>query len=150
MTACIQLLTAFLGSLGFALLFNIRGNKLLPASLGGLLSWGVYLLAGLFTVSDPLRYLVAAIAFTLYAEILARVLKTPATLFLVSSAIPLIPGGSLYRTMEYAMQGDGASFGAWGLATLLLAASIAAGILLAMAVFNMATHFSSVRRVFFK
>lgn len=149
MTACIQLLTAFLGSLGFALLFNVRGNKLLPASLGGLLSWGVYLLAGLFTASDPLRYLIASITFTLYAEILARVLKTPATLFLVSAAIPLIPGGSLYRTMEYAMQGDSASFGVWGLATLLLAASIAAGILLTMAVVNMATHFPSVRRLFF-
>ena len=38
-----QLVTAFLGSLGFALLFHVRREKLLLASLGGLLSWGYIL-----------------------------------------------------------------------------------------------------------
>ena len=45
----IQLVTAFAGSLGFALLFHVRREKLLLASLGGLLAWGVYLLMGLAT-----------------------------------------------------------------------------------------------------
>ena len=146
MTAFIQLLTAFLGSLGFALLFNVRGTRLLPAAFGGLLSWGVYLLAGAFLQSDPLRYLIASAAFTLYAEILARLMKTPETLFLVSAAIPLVPGGSLYRTMEYAIRGDGQAFGSSGLATLLLAVAIAAGILLTMAVLNMVSTLPRLRR----
>ena len=40
----VQLASAFAGSLGFALLFHVRREKLLLASLGGLLAWGVYLL----------------------------------------------------------------------------------------------------------
>ena len=40
----IQIFTGFLGSLGFSILFNIRGRKLLVASLGGLISWTIFLL----------------------------------------------------------------------------------------------------------
>ena len=47
-----QLATAFLGSLGFALLFQVRRKRLLLASLGGLLAWGVYLLMGMATDQD--------------------------------------------------------------------------------------------------
>lgn len=132
MTYALQLLTAFLGSLGFSILFNIRKDKLLPASLGGLLAWAVYLIAGTVTDSDVIRYFIASMCFTVYAEIFARIKKTPATLFLVSSAIPLIPGGSLYQTMNYAMQKDWTAFCSQGLYTLLLAVAIAAGIIMMM------------------
>ena len=37
MDKLIQILMAYLGSLGFNLLFNIRGRKLLIASFGGML-----------------------------------------------------------------------------------------------------------------
>ena len=138
MQAVLELITACLGSLGFSLLFNIRGRRLIPAALGGLLAWGVYLAAMTRWPSGPLCYLIASAAFTLYAEVLARAIKTPATPYLVASAIPLIPGGSLYRTMEYALQGDGEAFMRQGLDTLLLAAAIAVGILLMTTVFQLA------------
>lgn len=44
MNYALQIITAFLGSLGFSVLFNIRRTKLLIAGLGGMLSWSVYLL----------------------------------------------------------------------------------------------------------
>ena len=47
----IQLLMAFLGSLGFGALYNIHGKKLFLAALGGLLAWAVYLLVNQFTPS---------------------------------------------------------------------------------------------------
>ena len=40
----IQLITGMLGSLGFALLFGLKKQYLIVASLGGLLNWGLYLL----------------------------------------------------------------------------------------------------------
>lgn len=42
----IQLLTSFTGSLGFCLVFHLRRRYLLPASLGGVLTCGVYLGCG--------------------------------------------------------------------------------------------------------
>ena len=44
LTGLIQIFTGFLGSLGFSILFNIRGRKLWVASLGGLISWTIFLL----------------------------------------------------------------------------------------------------------
>ncbi|MFR3031110.1 MAG: threonine/serine exporter family protein [Blautia sp.] len=43
MAQMVQLLTAFTGSLGFALLFNIRREKAFLAALGGFLGWAVFL-----------------------------------------------------------------------------------------------------------
>lgn len=133
----LQLATAFLGSLGFALLFHVRGRKLVLGSLGGLLAWGVYLWMGCFTDQDVVRYFVASVVLTVYAEILARVVKCPATLFLVTASIPLIPGGSLYKTMQYFMLNDLAAFSSQGLTTVLLAVAIAVGMLFPTAVFQL-------------
>ena len=137
MDMLIQLVTAFAGSLGFALLFHVRREKLFLASLGGLLAWGAYLLMGFVSDQDVVRYFFASVALTVYAEILARVVKCPATLFLVTASIPLIPGGSLYRTMEYFMQNDLQAFSAQALTTVLLAVSIAVGMLFPTAVFQL-------------
>ena len=92
MQEIIQLFAALLGSLGFAVLFNIRGEKLVFAALGGLLSWGVYLGAGYIDNNPYFCGFTASVLLTLYAECMARVHKTPVTVFLVSAAIPLIPG----------------------------------------------------------
>ena len=137
MDMLIQLITAFTGSLGFALLFHVRKEKLLLASLGGLLAWGVYLLMGLVSDQDVVRYFAASVALTVYAECLARAVKCPATLFLVTASIPLIPGGSLYRTMEYFMASDLASFSTQALTTVLLAVAIAVGMLFPSSVFQL-------------
>lgn len=132
-----QLVTAFLGSLGFALLFHVRGKNLLLGSLGGLLAWGVYLWMGCFTGQDVIRYFVASVVLTVYGETLARVVKCPATLFIVTASIPLIPGGSLYRTMQYFMLNDLEMFSKQGLTTVLLAVAIAVGMLFPTAVFQL-------------
>ena len=47
----IQLLTAYLGALGFGAVYNLHGKKLQFAALGGLLGWAVYLGVGIFTDS---------------------------------------------------------------------------------------------------
>ncbi len=133
----LQLATAFLGSLGFALLFHVKKERLLLTSLGGLLAWGVYLLMGLATDQDVVRYFVASVALTVYAETLARLVKCPATLFIVTASIPLIPGGSLYQTMQYFMKNDLASFSGQALTTVLLAVAIAVGMLVPTAIFQL-------------
>lgn len=130
----VQLAAAFLGSLGYALLFNVRGNRLLPAATGGLLVWGTYLIIGNWSQSDTFRFFIASIVLTFYAELFARIRKTPATIFLVTGAIPLIPGGYLYHTMNNAVHGCWAAFLISGKDTLALAVAIAIGMLVAMSV----------------
>ncbi|MDE7246219.1 MAG: threonine/serine exporter family protein [Oscillospiraceae bacterium] len=142
-----ELITAFLGSLGFAMLFHVRSaEKLLFASLGGLLAWGVYLLMGFFSGEDVIRYFFASVILTVYGEIMARVEKCPATLFIVTASVPLIPGGSLYHTMEYFMDNDFAACSMQGLKTLLLAVSIAVGMLFPTSIFQLYQKLVSKRQ----
>lgn len=129
MDKLIQILMAYLGSLGFNILFHIRGRKLFWASLGGLISWAVFLALEPLLPGEAIRYFCAAAAVTIYGEILARAEKTPTTTFLVPSVIPLIPGGSLYYTMNYALNKQWAAFSHRGFYTLQLALSLAVGII---------------------
>lgn len=125
----IQIFTGFLGSLGFGILFHIRGRNLIVASLGGLMSWAVFLLLEPLLSNEATRYFLSSAAVTIYAEIFARVMKTPTTTFLVPSLIPLIPGGALYYTMNYALNEQWSLFAAKAIYTLELALALALGIL---------------------
>ena len=44
MTEFIQILTATVGSLGFGILFNVRGKRLIAVAAGGGAAWALYLL----------------------------------------------------------------------------------------------------------
>ena len=78
--------------------------------------------------------LLAAAFAIVYAELLARWLKTPATLFVVPSILPLVPGGSLYYTMSSAVHGDVVGTKYYGTLTATTALALAAGISFVMAV----------------
>jgi len=132
MRVMIEVLMAFIGSTCFAMLFNVRKDKLFLAGLGGGLAWAFYLFLGIWIESDVARFVMSSAALTFYAEIMARIKKTPATFFVVSAAIPFFPGSKLYFTMEAAMHGDWNGFAEHGTQTLLLAVSIACGILCTM------------------
>lgn len=139
MTYALQILTAFLGSLGFSVLFNLRRSKLWIAALGGALAWVVYLALGTVLIGDAVRYFFAASFVTVYAEVFARVKKTPTTSFLVSGIIPLVPGSALYNTMKFALNSDWDAFGKAAIYTLQLAMAIAAGITVVTSVICMVT-----------
>ena len=133
----IQLMAALLGSLGFAALFNIRGKKLIFATIGGFLSWATYLAAACSNANPYFCGFISTVLTTLYAEVMARMVKTPVTVFLVSATIPLIPGAALYRAMKCLMHRNYAGFSKEGTYTLLFAASMSAGITFTTVVFRM-------------
>ncbi len=128
-TEIIQILAAFVGSIGFALLFNIRGWRLAAASTGGLLSWFLFIVINKAIENEAIVYFIVAFAISVYAEIMARVLKTPTTTFITASLIPLIPGGSLYYTMVHAFSGNYEAFLPRAINTLQLAAALALGVI---------------------
>lgn len=140
MTYVIQIIAAFFGSMGFSLLYNTRRTKMLISSLGGAIGWGVYLLVTNFiSESVPLAYFIAAMVITVYAEIFARIKKTPTTTFLVVGIIPMIPGSALYYTMNYAFHNDLKAFFDTGMYTLKAALSLAVGIIVVSTAVRLAT-----------
>lgn len=123
-----NLLTALFSTVGYCLLMNVPVKKIIPASVGGMLSWLLYLLlkdqvASVFY----LLVLVGAFAAT-YSEIAAKLAKTPATLFLLPALIPLVPGGSAYYAMLGLVQNRFDDMRRYALLTGQWAVGLAAGI----------------------
>ena len=132
----VQVIAAFVGTLGFGFLFNIRGKKLLLAATGGMLSWLLFLVLRPLTESEVLRYFLVSALITVYSEVLARHLKTPSATFCIVSLVPLVPGSGLYYTMANALGGNAEGFVSKGLHTLELTAALSLGIVLVTALFR--------------
>lgn len=125
----IQIISAFVGSIGFAIFFKMRGRQIPLAGIGGAITWAVYLLAQQYIEGYFIPYFIASVFVAIYAEIMARVNKAPATIFLTATAVPLIPGGSLYYTMVGLVTEDKALFETSGTAAVTIAFAISLGFL---------------------
>jgi uncharacterized membrane protein YjjB (DUF3815 family) len=133
MSVVIQLGTAFMGSLGFAMLFGMRRQLLVSAALGGMITWGIYIAANAWLEMGFLSCLAASSFANVYSELLAKGYKTPAILFVMSSIIPLVPGSSLYYAMSEAIRGNMQQAKSYGSETFMTALAIACGISLVTA-----------------
>jgi uncharacterized membrane protein YjjB (DUF3815 family) len=137
-------LYAFGASLAFAIVFNIPRNKLLLSALGGMLGQLVYVVFQLVISNDVILYLLATIAISLYAEVLARLTKSPTTIYLAVALIPLVPGGGIYYTMLYFINGEIDLGISTGIHTLLISGALAVGIIMVSSTVNL------VRKVMLK
>mgnify|MGYP002545436477 CR=1 FL=1 len=123
-------LGAILASLGFAILFNVKGDKLFTAAFIGGIGGVVYYASLYFGNGEGLSLFIASIIVSLLSEIFARLLKCPVTTFLLCAIIPLVPGGGMYYTMLEVISDniDGAIV--LGVETIIQACCIAIGCIL--------------------
>lgn len=134
-TPLVQMITAIPASFGFALFFNVRKQLLGLATLGGVLTQGMYLLAaGTGSFSDVfMPTLIAAGFAAIYSEALSQKLHVPTSIFFIVSVIPLIPGRGLYYTMQSLVQQNWELAGYFALVTLYFALGIAIAIVIVWA-----------------
>lgn len=128
---------AFLGCVGFSILFNIHGKGMLLCALGGMICWAVYLAILRSGSSDIMAYFWSALIASVYSEVLARIRKCPAIAYLVVAIFTMIPGAGAYYTMHYAVRGEMELFATQGIHTAAIAGILAVGILLGSTVFRM-------------
>lgn len=133
----IQIIAAFFGSLGFAILFNIRGKNLIWSAIGGMLDWSVYLLTESISKSEYFSYIMAALFLGVFSQIMAKKNKSPATVFLTVGFIPLIPGKALFLTMSNLFIRDWPQVITHLANSLSIAAAIASGVVLEIVVTNL-------------
>lgn len=126
----VQLMAAALAGMGYALLYNVHGKLYIPAVLGAMLGWGIYVFAlqgGYSTIGASFA---ASVVISLWSEILSRLHKAPATVFLVIGVLPLVPGGGIYSTMRGITTGDLRFAMEKGLETIGIALVLALGMLI--------------------
>lgn len=130
-------LITFTACYAISIHFNVKGRLMLYAALGGGLTYFSYALSSPAD-SVIMQNFIASIVASIYSESLARMLKVPATTFLIISIIPLVPGSNLYRTMELCIDSKLSKFASSAVETLGIAGAIALGILLVSSLFRFA------------
>lgn len=126
----IEILASAGSTLAFGVLFNLKGKKLIAASIGGAIGWIIFICFKYNGTSEPGSFFLSAVGITIYSEIIARVLKTPVTSTLIASLIPLVPGSGIYFTMFYFVQNKIQEATQKGVDTLLVTIAITVGIVM--------------------
>ena len=132
----IALVASFPASIGFAVIFKIHPRHLLLGGVVGVISYAVYYTVDFFTGAVFLAALVSTAFVTLFAEIAARARRAPTIVFLIPGVIPTVPGGALYMSMRYMLEGDWATSSSYLMTVLLICLGIASGIVGVSAVFG--------------
>ncbi|MDD6004417.1 MAG: threonine/serine exporter family protein [Firmicutes bacterium] len=121
---------SFFASLGFAILFNIRKEKMIYAAFIGMIGGVLYYMVMNYGYSEVFALFISSAVVSLLSDIAARVLKCPQTTFLICALIPLVPGGTMYYTVLRLVEGDNLMALNYGLNTIFNACSIVIGCIL--------------------
>lgn len=116
--------------LGIAVIFDVPPKKLPYAMLGSIISCVLMLVGDKYGLDPLITNMIATAVPCVYCEIMARVLKTPTTVFMIPTLLPLVPGSRLYYTMFYLFSGEQALF----MENMLAAVKICTGIAVAIIV----------------
>lgn len=125
-----QLVTSFIATAAFAILFNAPKRSLIQCGLVGMLSWMAYFILVEYDVDSILATLVATFIVGVISQIFARFYKMPVIIFSVSGIIPLVPGGLAYNAMRRFVQNDYTEAVHFAVQAFMLSGSIALGLIL--------------------
>jgi len=124
----IQMIAAFVGTLGFSALFGAPRRYYLACGLVGMIGWMAYI----FTHSILLASLIIAVV----SHIFAVIQRCPVTVFLICGIIPLVPGGGLFWTLYYLLTNHLRLAYETGTDAIKCTIAIAGGIIVGAAIFD--------------
>ena len=122
----ISAVSSFFAAGAFALLFHAPRQTILCSCCIGMVGYLLYVVLAYLGVGALSCYFFGALLMSALCEVAARRFKMPATVFLSSSLVTLVPGYDLYQLMLYLVQNDGSLAAAHGVAALQGVMAIAA------------------------
>lgn len=118
------------------ILYRIPRNLIVYASITGVTGWLVTYLVISSGISTIMANFLGSMVVGILSEVLARVLRKPATIFIIPGFIPLVPGREAYTTMLFMVEGQYTNGVAMGMLTLLTGGAIAFGIFVSSTLFR--------------
>ena len=124
-----NIISAFVGTAAFCLLFNVPKRFCLICGLTGMAGFIGYTLT-LNLASDVMARFVGALAVVICARLFSVWKKCPITVFLVPGIFPIIPGTRVYYTAYYLVSDNLYSAAQSGFEAIQIAFAIVLGIVL--------------------
>ena len=102
----VQLISCGVASMGFALVFKAAPGQSACAGIGGFINCAFYLLVLYFWGNNLAAVMAGATSVAAFAYVMSRIHRAPATIFLTTSIMPVIPGATLFYMMHGLVQAD--------------------------------------------
>ena len=124
-----QLITSFIASAGFGIIFNAPRNALVQCGAIGMFGWILYYLLVERGLNVVPATIFAAMLVAILSQICAKYYKMPIIIFNVSGIIPLVPGGVAYNAMRNFVENDYYTAVQLSTEVMLIAGGIAIGLM---------------------
>jgi uncharacterized membrane protein YjjB (DUF3815 family) len=132
----IQVICAFIATAAFSVLFYLPRKYIVPAGATGAIGWLIYLLMMNYLDNKTYATLCATLIVALLSHIMARVNKTPVTMFLIPGIIPLVPGAGMYYIVHSIFYNEVDQVVHYFFETFMIAGAIALGIFIIDTIFR--------------
>ncbi|MFC7678739.1 threonine/serine exporter family protein [Paenibacillus sp. GCM10028914] len=126
-----QLVTSFIASAAFGMIFNAPRKALLQCGFAGMVGWILYIWLIELEVIPVTATVVAAFCVTMISYFFAKKYKIPIIIFSVSGIIPLVPGGLAYDALRHVVQNEYDLAVQLGARAFMISGAIALGLILA-------------------
>jgi len=137
-----QMLAAFVGTLGFAVLFGVPARHYIQTAVVATIGWLVYIVLTKHAVMGMASStFLATIVVVLLARMFAIWFKTIETVFLITGIFPMIPGGGIFWTVFFLVSSRLGTALNSGFAALEVTAAIVLGIMVVGALPGRFLHF---------
>ncbi|MGE7875799.1 threonine/serine exporter family protein [Peribacillus muralis] len=126
-----QLITSFIASAAFGVIFNVPKSSLFQCGCVGMIGWILYYFLVENEIDSIIATLASAFVVAVISQYFAKRFKTPITIFNVSGIIPLVPGGLSYNAMKHFVVNDFYVAVQMAAKVFMLAGAIAMGLIFA-------------------
>ncbi|WP_110931568.1 threonine/serine exporter family protein [Paenibacillus bouchesdurhonensis] len=141
----LHLITSFIASAAFGILFNAPRRILLQCGLAGMMGWITYILLAP-RLDVVFATVIATFIVGVISQLLARLHRKPVILFSVSGIIPLVPGGLAYDAMRQFVESEYNNAVQLAAKAFLISGSIAIGLVLSEVINQMIIKLSRIQR----
>ncbi|CAM4039613.1 threonine/serine exporter family protein [Mesobacillus thioparans] len=101
-----QLITSFIASAAFGIIFNAPRESLVKCGISGMVGWIVYFSLDKNGIGTVFATLLASFLIAVVSQFFAKAYRTPIIIFSVAGIIPLVPGGLAYDAMRNFVEND--------------------------------------------
>lgn len=126
---------SFMGTLGFAIMYNVPKKYYLGCGFTGMAGWLMFLAVNAQNyVTSSVASFFGAFVVVLMSRILSVRMKCPITIFLISGIFPLVPGLGIYNTVYYIVTNQLTQAALKGIESLKIAFAIVMGIVIVVSI----------------
>ena len=102
----VNLVFAWLASVGFGLIINVPHRALVLCGVSGSAGWILYWLANRIGIGRLGSNLLGALCVGSLGLVFARIKKCPVTVFNIPGVVPLVPGVPAYQAVRAMVEGQ--------------------------------------------